>query len=207
MPLRAGDRLGSFDIVAPLGEGGMGEVYRARDARLGRDVALKVLRPELAADADAVARFAAEARAAAALSHPNIVALYDIGQHDGTAYVVTELLDGETLRERMRAGAVPIRKALDYARQIADGLGAVHQSGIVHRDLKPENVFVTSSGRIKILDFGIAQMAAPAAMAAEAVTLAHTRSDLGARRAPRRLPPRGPSRDPPRPGRPGAHRD
>jgi eukaryotic-like serine/threonine-protein kinase len=171
MVLASGDRIGPFEIVAHLGAGAMGEVYRARDTRLGREVAIKVLLPSLSSDADAVARFEIEARAVAALSHPNIVALHDVGQHGRTTYVVTELLQGETLRDRLRAGPLPLRKAIDYARQIAEALGAAHERGIVHRDLKPENVFVSADGRIKVLDFGLAQMAVAPAMG-DAVTLA-----------------------------------
>jgi len=176
MPLAPGDRLGHFEIVASLGAGNMGEVYRARDVRLGRDVAVKVLLPALAADDAAVARFAHEARAVAALSHPNIVALYDVGQQDRTAYVVTELLHGETLRERLQRGAVPVRKTIDYARQIAAAIAAAHDRGIVHRDLKPENIFLSADGRVKVLDFGVAQMTAPVA-GSDLVTLAGTAAD------------------------------
>jgi hypothetical protein len=181
MPLAPGERLGPFEIVAPLGAGNMGEVYRARDLRLDRSVAVKVLLPALAADAGAVARFATEARAVAALSHPNIVALYDVGQDGSNAYVVTELLEGDTLRDRLGSGPLPVRKAVDYARQIADAIAAAHQRGIVHRDLKPENVFVTPGGRVKVLDFGIAQMTTSAApvVPADAVTIASTPDAAG----------------------------
>jgi len=136
----------------------MGEVYRASDQRLGRDVALKILKPSLAHDQDRLRRFEQEARAAAALSHPNIVAIYDIGMHDGAPYIVSELLEGQTLRERLHNGPIPRRQAIDYARQIAQGLTAAHEKRIVHRDLKPENLFLTKDGRIKILDFGIAKL-------------------------------------------------
>jgi len=136
----------------------MGEVYRASDERLGRDVALKILKPSLAHDQDRLRRFEQEARAAAALSHPNIVAIYDIGMHDGAPYIVSELLEGQTLRERLLNGSIPRRQAIDYARQIAQGLTAAHEKRIVHRDLKPENLFLTKDGRIKILDFGIAKL-------------------------------------------------
>jgi serine/threonine protein kinase/Tol biopolymer transport system component len=160
--LATGSRLGPYEILAPLGAGGMGEVYRARDGRLGRDVAVKVLPDRLASDADAVARFEREARAVAALSHPNILAIHDVGSADGIAYAVTELLEGTTLRERMEGGAaLPFRKCVEYGIQIVEGLAAAHERGIVHRDLKPENIFVTPEGRIKILDFGLAK-AAPA---------------------------------------------
>jgi Tol biopolymer transport system component len=173
MPLDAGTRLGPFEVQALLGAGAMGEVYRARDTRLGRDVAVKVLVPALAADAASVERFSIEARAVAALSHPNIVALYDIGQDGATIYVVTELLEGATLRERLSRGALPARKAVEYTRQIAVALAAAHQRGIVHRDLKPDNVFVTADGRVKVLDFGIAQMS-KTPFGPESATLAGT---------------------------------
>ena len=167
--LIAGAKLGPYEIVAPIGAGGMGEVYRARDPRLGRDVAIKVVLAAFAADSERVHRFEQEARAAAALNHPNILAVYDIGQHapsthsasSGQAaapYIVSELLEGDTLRERLSAGPLPVRKALDYAIQVARGLAAAHEKGIVHRDLKPENVFVTTDGRVKILDFGLAKL-------------------------------------------------
>jgi hypothetical protein len=149
----------------------MGEVYRARDPRLGRDVAVKVLPAAFSADPERLHRFEQEARAAAALNHPNILAVYDIGQHDGAPYIVSELLEGETLRERLNGGALPVRKAVEFAVQIAHGLAAAHEKGIVHRDLKPENVFVTSDGRVKILDFGLAKLtqAEPSAAAASAL--------------------------------------
>ncbi len=158
MTLSSGTRLGPYEVIAPLGAGGMGEVYRARDTRLGREVAIKVLPQKLSADADALARFEREARAVAALSHPNILALHDFGREDAVVYAVSELLDGETLRERLSGSALPARKAIEYAVQIAQGLAAAHEKGIVHRDLKPENVFVTRDGRVKILDFGLAKV-------------------------------------------------
>jgi eukaryotic-like serine/threonine-protein kinase len=156
--IRAGARLGPYEIVSPLGAGGMGEVYRAKDPRLGREVAVKVLPASFSADADRLRRFEQEARAAGILNHPNITAVYDIGSHDGAPYVVSELLEGETLRSRLAAGPLAPRKALDYAIQIARGLAAAHEKGIVHRDLKPENLFVTKDGRVKILDFGLAKL-------------------------------------------------
>jgi eukaryotic-like serine/threonine-protein kinase len=159
--LASGSRLGPYEIVSPLGAGGMGEVYRAKDPRLGRDVAIKVLPASFATDADRLRRFEQEARAAGLLNHPNITAVYDIGSHDGAPYVVSELLEGETLRSRLAPGPLPTRKALDYAVQIARGLAAAHEKGIVHRDLKPENLFVTKDGRVKILDFGLAKLKQP----------------------------------------------
>ena len=161
MALAAGTRLGPYEILSPLGAGGMGEVYRARDAKLGRDVAIKVLPSAFASDPERLARFEREAKAVAALSHPNILAIFDFGDQGGTAYAVTELLEGETLRDRLATGPLPVRKALEVAVQIARGLGAAHDKGIVHRDLKPENVFVTKDGHVKILDFGLARVGGP----------------------------------------------
>src|SRR5512141_845897 len=158
MALASGSRLGPYEIVAPLGAGGMGEVYRARDPRLGREVAIKVLPSSFSQDADRLKRFEQEARAAGVLNHPNITAVYDLGSHDGSPYIVTELLEGETLRSRLSTGPLPVRKAIEYAVQIARGLAAAHEKGIVHRDLKPENLFVTKDGRVKILDFGLAKL-------------------------------------------------
>jgi aminoglycoside phosphotransferase (APT) family kinase protein len=160
--LAPGTRLGPYEVVAPLGAGGMAEVYRARDTRLGREVAVKVLPPETAAVSGRLPRFEREARAVAALNHPNILALHDIGRQDEIVYAVTELLEGETLRERLTAaGRLPVLRALDYSIQIAHGLAAAHERGILHRDIKPENLFITRDGRVKILDFGLAQEAAP----------------------------------------------
>src|SRR5215470_17120419 len=157
LTLAAGTRLGPYEILAPLGVGGMGEVYRARDTRLNRDVAIKVLPERVAADPDALARFEREAKAVAALSHPNILALHDFGRDGAVAYAVTELLEGETLREALSSGPLSPRRATEYATQIAYGLAAAHEKGIVHRDLKPDNVFVTRDDRVKILDFGLAK--------------------------------------------------
>jgi Tol biopolymer transport system component len=162
MPLSPGTRLGAYEITGAVGAGGMGEVYRARDARLNREVALKVLPELFAADRDRLARFEREAQAIAALSHPNILAIHDYGVEGTRAYAVMELLDGETLRERVTAGPIAARKAIEYAVQIARGLAAAHDKGIVHRDLKPENIIVTRDGLVKILDFGLARQA-PAA--------------------------------------------
>ncbi len=164
MTLPAGTRLGPYEILAPLGAGGMGEVYRARDTRLDRDVAIKVLPQSVAGDAAALARFEREAKAVAALSHPNILAIHDVGTSDGITYAVMELLEGESLRQRFQEGPLPQRKALEIAREVALGLAAAHERGIVHRDLKPENLFLTSDGRVKILDFGLArQLSLPSA--------------------------------------------
>ena len=161
MALASGSKLGQYEIVGPLGAGGMGEVYRARDSRLGRAVAIKVLPSFLSADSDQLRRFEQEARAAAALNHPNILAVFQMGTYEGAPYLVSELLEGETLREQIKRGRLPIRKAIDYAVQIARGLAAAHDKGIVHRDLKPENLFVTKDGRLKILDFGLAKLMQP----------------------------------------------
>jgi len=152
MTLATGTQLGPYEIVGALGAGGMGEVYRARDTRLGREVAIKILPASFASDPERLRRFEQEARAVAALNHPNILAVHDIGTEDGAPFLVTELLEGETLRERVRGGALPVRKALDIAVQAARGVAAAHEKGIVHRDLKPANIFVTSDGRVKILD-------------------------------------------------------
>src|SRR5512132_4141717 len=158
MTLSSGARLGPYEILAPIGAGGMGEVYRAKDPRLGRDVAIKVLPASFSQDADRLHRFEQEARAAGMLNHPGITAVYDIGTMNDSPYIVTELLEGETLRSRLGAGAISVRKAIDYAVQIAKGLAAAHEKGIVHRDLKPENLFLTTDGRVKILDFGLAKL-------------------------------------------------
>ena len=174
MPLPAGARLGPYEIVAPLGAGGMGEVYRARDAKLNRDVAVKVLPADFAVRPDVLARFEREARAVAALSHPNILAIYDFGTADGRAYAVMELLEGATLRDMLIDGPLSQRSAVAYAVQIARGLAAAHDKGIVHRDLKPENVFVTADERVKILDFGLARQDPAASGMPDTPTLSPT---------------------------------
>jgi eukaryotic-like serine/threonine-protein kinase len=158
MTLAPGNHLGPYEILAPLGAGGMGEVYRARDPRLGREVAIKVLPPEFAKDASRLSRFEHEAKTAGALNHPNLLAVYDVGTHEGAPYLVSELLEGATLRKRLTEGPLSPRKAVDYATQIAHGLAAAHDKGIVHRDLKPENLFVTRDERAKVLDFGLAKL-------------------------------------------------
>src|ERR1700731_1519858 len=141
MALTSGTKLGPYEIQSPLGAGGMGEVYRARDSRLNRDVAIKVLPAQFSRDPDRLSRFRQEAQAAAALNHPSILAIYDFGEHDGSVYIVSEMLEGETLRDRLRAAALPMRKTVEYAEQVARGLAAAHERGIIHRDLKPENIF------------------------------------------------------------------
>jgi len=158
----AGTKLGRYEIRSKIGEGGMGEVYRARDEKLNRDVAIKVLPASFSQDADRLRRFEQEAQAAGTLNHPNILAVYDIGTHDGSPYVVSELLEGETLRERLNRPPIPQRKAVEYATQILRGLAAAHARSIVHRDLKPENIFLSGDGQLKILDFGLAKLIEPA---------------------------------------------
>jgi Tol biopolymer transport system component len=161
VPLATGARLGPYEIVAPLGAGGMGEVYRAHDERLDREVAIKVLPSEVLHHTDRLRRFEQEARAAAALNHPNVTAVFDVGIESGVPYVVSELLDGSTLDGLLLKGRLSLRRALNFGAQIAYGLSAAHEKGIVHRDLKPSNIFVTSQDRIKILDFGLAKLTAP----------------------------------------------
>jgi serine/threonine protein kinase len=167
LSLSPGARLGPYEIVAPLGAGGMGEVYRARDTRLGREVAIKVLPEEVGHDADRLRRFEQEARAASALQHPNLLVVFDVGREGGATYLVTELLAGEPLRDLLRRGRLAPKRALEFAAQVARGLAAAHERGIVHRDLKPENLFLTRAGTAKILDFGLARLAtAPASASA-----------------------------------------
>jgi eukaryotic-like serine/threonine-protein kinase len=158
MSIVAGTKFDSYEILAPLGAGGMGEVYRARDSALKREVAIKVLPPFVSQDPERLRRFEQEAQAAAALNHPNILAVYQFGVFDGAPYLVSELLIGESLRQTLERGAIPVRKAIEYGVQIAHGLAAAHGHSIVHRDLKPENLFVTKDGRVKILDFGLAKL-------------------------------------------------
>src|SRR5437016_2059391 len=158
MALATGTKLGRYEIRSKIGEGGMGEVYRAYDSTMHREVAIKVLPAALSTDKERLARFEQEAQTAGALNHPNILVIYHIDTHDGSPYIVTELLEGETLRERMGGASLPQRRAIDYARQIARGLAAAHGKGIVHRDLKPDNIFITKDGQVKILDVGIAKL-------------------------------------------------
>jgi eukaryotic-like serine/threonine-protein kinase len=192
MAVTAGARIGPYEIVGWLGAGGMGEVYRARDPRLDREVAIKIIAETLPTDSTSrVRRFEQEARAAGQLNHPSILAVYDVGMHGGTPYIVSELLDGESLRSQLThmgrqlssepasshtrgADPLPVRKAVDYARQIAEGLAAAHDRHIVHRDVKPDNLFVTRDGRIKILDFGVAKLSRPSDEAG-----LHTQTDVG----------------------------
>ena len=179
MALTTGTKLGPYEILSALGAGGMGEVYRARDARLGRDVALKILPESFAQDADRLRRFEQEARAVAALNHPNILAVFDIGKDNGSPFLVSELLEGETLRIALDRGPLPQRKTIEYGVQIAQGLAAAHEKGIVHRDLKPENIFITKDGRIKILDFGLAKLAQTGASSRDEVTLTNPHTAVG----------------------------
>src|SRR5713101_3091528 len=173
MSIATGTLLGRYEIRALIGAGGMGEVYRAHDSSLGRDVAIKVLRPELSLDTDRLRRFEQEARATSSLNHPNILMIFDIGTFEGSTYVVSELLEGETLRERLLSGTLSARKAIEYGVQTARGLAAAHEKGIVHRDLKPENIFITTDGHAKTLDFGLAKLldtAVPPDLSSEAQT-------------------------------------
>src|SRR5713226_4728670 len=161
MALVSGTKLGPYDVQSLLGSGGMGEVYRARDTRLGRSVAIKILPSNLALDPEHLDRFEQEARSASALNHPNIVTIYERGQDGSTHYIAMELVEGKTLRELLAFGLLPIRKAIEIAAQVADGLAKAHEAGIAHRDLKPENLMVSHDGFVKILDFGLAKLASP----------------------------------------------
>src|SRR3984885_3517925 len=179
MPLAAGYRLDSYEIIAPLGAGGMGEVYRARDAVLKRDVAIKVLPADWSRDPERLRRFELEAQAAAALNHPNIVLIFHVGQHDGSPYIVTELLQGETLRDRLRKGPMRLREVVDLGVELVRGLAAAHDAGIVHRDLNPENIFITKDGRVKILDFGLAKLALTLGADSNEITLTSPHTAVG----------------------------
>ena len=178
MRLSAGSRLGPYEVISPLGAGGMGEVYRARDPRLGRDVAVKVVASEAEDDPERLRRFEDEARAAGALNHPNVLAVFDTGRHEGAPYVVFELLQGETLRHRLLRGPLPPRKVLEYGGQVCQGLAAAHGRGIVHRDLKPDNLFITTDGLVKILDFGLAKLTQPDGAPPASVSRTDTRPGL-----------------------------
>src|SRR6267378_6063192 len=158
MALTSGTKLGPYEIQSPLGAGGMGEVYRARDARLDRSVAIKILPAAFSTDSDRLHRFEQEARSASALNHPNIVTIYALGLDASTHYIAMELVEGKTLRELLVAGLLPIRKAIEIAAQVAEGLAKAHEAGIAHRDLKPENLMVSQDGFVKILDFGLAKL-------------------------------------------------
>jgi eukaryotic-like serine/threonine-protein kinase len=161
MSVSTGTRLGRYEIRSKLGEGGMGEVYRARDERLNRDVAIKVLPVAFSQDAERLLRFEQEAQAAGALNHPNILSVYDVDTYEGAPYVVSELLEGETLRDRLIDPTLPQRKAVEYAVQMAHGLAAAHEKGIIHRDLKPDNIFICRDERVKLFDFGLAKLVQP----------------------------------------------
>src|ERR1700687_426646 len=161
MALASGTKLGPYEIIAPLGAGGMGEVYRARDTRLDREVAIKVLPAVFSADSDRLRRFEEEARSASALNHPNIITIHELGQDGSTHYIAMELVEGKTLRDLLASGPLPMRKAIEIAAQVAEGLTKAHEAGIAHRDLKPENLMVSDDGFVKILDFGLAKLATP----------------------------------------------
>src|SRR6185436_11508629 len=156
--MHAGIQIGPYQIAASIGAGGMGEVFRARDTRLNRDVAIKVPPKDFLADPDRLRRFELESKTLAALNHPNILTIHDVGVFEGAPFLVNELLEGKTLREELSGGLLPVRKATDFALQIVRGLAAAHGKGVVHRDLKPDNIFVTKDGRVKILDFGLAKL-------------------------------------------------
>ena len=174
--LAPGIQLGPYSILAAIGAGGMGEVYKTLDTRLGRHVAIKILPADLASDVDRLRRFELEARAASALNHPNVLTIYDVGTHEGMPYLVMELLEGQTLAQHLGLRPLPVQRVLDYALQMSHGLAAAHAKGIVHRDLKPDNMFITTDGRVKILDFGLAKQSLPLELAGEtaAATLPYT---------------------------------
>src|SRR5882724_7920749 len=178
MTATTGTRLGPYEIVALIGAGGMGEVYKARDTRLNRDVAIKVLPESFAEDDDRLRRFQIEAQSAGALNHPNILAIYDIGTFQDSPYLVSELLEGESFAERLKGGKLSTARATDYARQIASGLAAAHAKGITHRDIKPDNLFLTKDGRVKILDFGLAKQAAARATSDNTATVTSTKTGV-----------------------------
>src|SRR5215468_969060 len=179
MRLHAGMKLAHYEILAPLGAGGMGEVYRARDARLERDVAIKVLPERLADSAEALARFKREAKALAALSHANLVAIFDVGTEQGISFAVMEFLGGETLYECLGRGALPLARVLEIGAAVADGLAAAHAHGIIHRDLKPENIFLSATGQVKVLDFGLARFTSPEPQGATAAYLTEAGRVMG----------------------------
>jgi eukaryotic-like serine/threonine-protein kinase len=180
MALTAGNKIGPYEILSPLGAGGMGEVYRARDTRLGRDVAIKILPESMARDAERLRRFETEARAIAALNHPNILSIHDIGTQGGAPYLVSECLEGQSLRTELSGGPLSLRRAVEYGTEIAHGLAAAHDKGIIHRDLKPENIFVTRDGRVKILDFGLAKLVRPESTSDDNATLEGEPTSAGA---------------------------
>src|SRR3984885_5275825 len=159
--LAPGAKLAHYEIVAPLGSAGMGEVYRARDSRLNRDVAIKIAPEAFSSDGESLRRFERKARSASALNHPNIITIYELGQDGPTHYIAMELIEGKTLRELLVAGLLPIRKTIEIAAQVAEGLAKAHEAGIAHRDLKPENLMVSHDGLVKILDFGVAKLVSP----------------------------------------------
>src|SRR6202023_1735882 len=178
MALAPGTKLGPYEIIAPLGAGGMGEVYRARDARLDRSVAIKVLPAAFSADRDRLRRFEQEARSASALNHPNIITIYELGKAGSTHYIAMELVGGKTVRELLVAGLLPVRKAIEIAAQVADGLTKAHEAGIAHRDLKPENLMMSHDGLVKILDFGLAKLGSPSGEGLDMRTTSHTPAGL-----------------------------
>ncbi|RLA50604.1 MAG: hypothetical protein DRQ98_12645, partial [Gammaproteobacteria bacterium] len=179
MSLSQGDRLGRYEILGPIGAGGMGEVWRARDTELDRQVAVKILPESFASDEDRLERFHREAKALAALSHPNLLDIYDVGSTDGIHYAVTELLEGDTLRERITPSGLPWKKVTSIGAAVADGLAAAHGRGIIHRDLKPENLFITADGRVKILDFGLAAVHEEADADAKTATITEAGTVMG----------------------------